>query len=85
MKSLILEVSQTVHFSIFLQISLIAFTAQVFFFFFFFLRLILQRMDQMQEETSLNQNDWEDRPFRWIAAAMEIRHTALRETSNFTF
>lgn len=39
----------------------------------------------MQEETSLSQNDLEDRFLSLIAAVMEIRHTALGETSNVTF
>jgi len=39
----------------------------------------------MQEETSLSQNGLEVRLFSWITAVMEIRHTALGETSNFTF
>lgn len=39
----------------------------------------------MQEETSLSQDDLEDRPLSQIAAVMQIRRTALRETYNFTF
>lgn len=64
-------IKRVIHFNIFVQISFVAFIAQlssqllppIFYFIFFLNRLILQSMDQMQEEISLNQNDLEDRPF----------------------